>query len=94
MLEQTHEFANLQEIKLALSYIAIWTARVEGCRTDCYLEVSTPTAKLQNLILCQIFKFGDDVLGLFIKEHCRLSLEVLEQTHEFANLQEIKLALS
>ena len=34
------------------------------------------------------FKFGGGASGLFIKERCRLSLEVLEQSHEFANLQE------
>ena len=38
------------------------------------------------------FKFGSGISGLFIKEHCRLSLEVLEQSDEFASLQEIKLA--
>ena len=37
------------------------------------------------------FKFDGSVSGLFIEEHCRLSLEVLE--HELADLQEIKLAL-
>ena len=35
------------------------------------------------------FKFGGGVSGLFVKERCRLSVEVLEQSHEFANLQEI-----
>ena len=30
------------------------------------------------------FKFGGGVLGSFIKERCRLSLEILEQNHEFA----------
>ena len=39
------------------------------------------------------FKFGDGASGSFIKEHCRLLLEVLEQSHEFANLQEMKLAV-
>ena len=29
------------------------------------------------------FKFGSGISGLFIKEHCRLSLEVPEQSHEF-----------
>ena len=38
------------------------------------------------------FKFGGGVSGPFIKEHCCLLLEVLEQSHEFTNLQEIKLA--
>ena len=38
------------------------------------------------------FKFGGDISGPFIRERYRLSLEVLEQSHEFANLQEIKLA--
>ena len=38
------------------------------------------------------FKFGGGVSGPLIKERCRLSLEVLEQSHEFTNLQEIKLA--
>ena len=38
------------------------------------------------------FKFGSGVSGPFIKERCRLSLEVLEQSHELAILQEIKLA--
>ena len=32
------------------------------------------------------FKFGGGVSGLFIKEHCCLLLEVLEQSHEFENL--------
>ena len=41
------------------------------------------------------FKFGSGVVsGLFITEQRRLSLEALEQSHEFANLQEIKLAAS
>ena len=31
-------------------------------------------------------KFDGGVSGPFIKEHCHLSLEVLEQSHEFANL--------
>ena len=35
------------------------------------------------------FKFGSGVSGLFIEEHCHLLLEALEQSHEFANLQEI-----
>ena len=35
------------------------------------------------------FKFGGGVSGLFIRECCRLSLEVLEQSQEFANLQKI-----
>ena len=39
-----------------------------------------------------LFKFGDGVSGPFIKERCRLSLELLEQNHDFAKLQEIKLA--
>ena len=38
------------------------------------------------------FQFGSGISSSFIKERYRLSLEVLEQTHEFANLQEIKLA--
>ena len=42
--------------------------------------------------LLEEFKFGGGVSGPFIKEHCRFLLEVLEQSHEFANLQEIKLA--
>ena len=33
---------------------------------------------------------GDYSIGWFIKERCRLSLKVLEESHEFANLQEIK----
>ena len=33
------------------------------------------------------FKFGGGVSGPFIKEHCHLLLEVLEQSHEFENLQ-------
>ena len=33
------------------------------------------------------FKFGSGISGPFIKEFCRLSFEVLEQRHEFANLQ-------
>ena len=36
-------------------------------------------------------KFGGDISGLFMKERYHLSLEVLEQSHGFANLQEIKL---
>ena len=32
------------------------------------------------------FKFGGGVSGPFIKEQCHLSLEALEQSHEFANL--------
>ena len=36
------------------------------------------------------FEFGGGASGLFIKEHCRLSLEVPEQSHEI--LQGIKLA--
>ena len=32
------------------------------------------------------FKLGGGVSGPFIKECCHLSLEVLEQSHEFANL--------
>ena len=39
------------------------------------------------------FKFGDGTSGLFIREHFPLSLKVLEQSHEFANLQEIKLTV-
>ena len=39
------------------------------------------------------FKFGGGVSGSFIEESCHLSLEVLEQSHEFANLQEIKLTV-
>ena len=35
------------------------------------------------------FKFGGGASGPFIKERCCLSLEVLEQSHEFANLQEL-----
>ena len=35
-------------------------------------------------------KFGGGISGPFIKERCRLSLE---QNHEFANLQEVKLAV-
>ena len=31
------------------------------------------------------FKFGGGVAGPFIKECCCLSLEVLEQSHEFTN---------
>ena len=42
--------------------------------------------------LLEEFKFGGGVSGPFIKERCRFLLEVLEQSHEFANLQEIKLA--
>ena len=38
------------------------------------------------------FKFGSDVSGPLIKVRCCLSLEVLEQSRELANLQEIKLA--
>ena len=38
------------------------------------------------------FKFGGGISDPFIKERCHLSLEVLEQSHEFTNLQEIKLA--
>ena len=38
-------------------------------------------------------KFGGGISGPFIKECCRLSLEVLEQSHEFTTLQEIKLAV-
>ena len=38
------------------------------------------------------FKFGIDVLCPFIKERCHLLLEVLEQSHEFANLRGIKCA--
>ena len=38
------------------------------------------------------FKFGSGVSGPFIKQRCHLSLEALEQSHEFPNLQEIKLA--
>ena len=30
----------------------------------------------------KVFKFDGGVLGLFIKERCCLSLEVLEQSHE------------
>ena len=37
-------------------------------------------------------KFGGGASSPFIQVHCCLSLEVLEQSHEFANLQEIKLA--
>ena len=37
----------------------------------------------------QNFKFGSGALGLIITEGYHLSLEVLEQNHEFANLQEI-----
>ena len=37
------------------------------------------------------FKFGGGVSGLFIKECWGLLLETLEQSQEFANLQEIKL---
>ena len=32
------------------------------------------------------FKFGGGISSPFIKEHCRLLLEVLEQSHEFENL--------
>ena len=39
-----------------------------------------------------VFKFSSGVSGPFIKEHRCLSLEVREQSCEFANLQEIKLA--
>ena len=39
------------------------------------------------------FKFDGGISGRFIKELCRLSLEVLEQNYEFANLQELKLAV-
>ena len=38
------------------------------------------------------FKFGSGVSGLFIEEHCHLLLEALKQSHEFTNLQEMKLA--
>ena len=38
------------------------------------------------------FNFGGGISGPFIKEHAFLSLEVLGQSHEFANLQETKLA--
>ena len=37
------------------------------------------------------FKLGRGALGLFITERYHLSLEVFEQNHKFANLQEIKL---
>ena len=49
---------------------------------------------IESLNLAELveFKFVGGVSGLFIKERCRLLLEVLEQSHEFANLQEIKLA--
>ena len=39
------------------------------------------------------FKFGGGVSGLFSKERCCLLLEVPEQSHEFANLQETKLVV-
>ena len=35
------------------------------------------------------FKYGGGASSPFIKEHCYLSLEILEQSHEFANLHEI-----
>ena len=37
------------------------------------------------------FKFGRGVSGPFIKERCRLSVEALEQSHDFTNLQGVKL---
>ena len=40
-----------------------------------------------------VFKFGSGISGLFIEERCCLSLEVLEQSHQSVNLQEIKLAV-
>ena len=44
----------------------------------------------RKVILAEL-KFGGGPSGPFIKERCRLLLEILEQSHEFANLQEIKL---
>ena len=35
-------------------------------------------------------KFGSGASVPFIKKRCRFSLEVLEQSHKFENLQEIK----
>ena len=47
-----------------------------------------------NLVVCPqtdrnkiIFKFDGGVSGRFIKECCNLLLEVLEQSHEFTNLE-------
>ena len=37
-------------------------------------------------------KFGSGASVPFIKKRCHFSLEVLEQSHKFENLQEIKLA--
>ena len=39
------------------------------------------------------FKLGNGASGSFIRECFPLSLEVLEQSHEFANLQESKPAV-
>ena len=75
VLERSHEFTNLQKVKLAASYHRasyMYTASVEGwgpellhakhyvlwakiILADFNLVVSTPTAKLPNLVPCQIF---------------------------------------
>ena len=51
-----------------------------------YLPEKRQAQSLSYLLL------SSGVSSLFIKECCCLSLEVLEQSREFANLQEIKLA--
>ena len=36
------------------------------------------------------FKFGGGASGPFFKEHCHLSLEILEQSLEFTNIKNFK----
>ena len=72
-------------------FVCTWNLNLIQNNRTCLSKIRA-TSYLEYRIAGNI-KFDGGVSGPFIKKRCRLSIQALEQGHEFANLQEIKLAV-